>query len=193
MSYETLEYILTFVRRALVLWNAAVAAEALARAALVQQLPVLLVGHDHLAPYCHSPQTQRILALPGVNVEFVRGMIRVDQIGSHRPSYINAILIQSRGTEAIPPCEHCLADRDRPFPSCRRTAGHFGGCCANCKWRDWGSRCTYYDRLDVAEDDIGHANDHRGPPGARGGQGEGTRTRPILLLEEGSAADPIVL
>ena len=45
----------------------------------------------------------------------------------------------------------------------------------------------------MAEDDIGHANDHRGPPGARGGQGEGTRTRPILLLEEGSAADPIVL
>ena len=57
MSYETLEYILTVVRRALVLWNAAAAAEALARAALVQQLPVLLVGHAQLAPYCHSPQS----------------------------------------------------------------------------------------------------------------------------------------
>jgi hypothetical protein len=64
-----------------------------------QQLPVLLVGHDQLAPYCHSPQSQRILALRGVNVEFVRRMIRVDQIGSHRPSYINAIVELTR----IPP------------------------------------------------------------------------------------------
>jgi hypothetical protein len=49
----------------------------------------------------------------------------------------------------------------------------------------------------VAADDIGGADDHPGPPGNnlghRGGQGEGTRGRPILLLEGGSADDPIVL
>ena len=60
------------------LWNAAAAAEALARAALVQQLPVLLVGHAQLALYYHSAQSQRILALPSVNVEFVLGTIRVN-------------------------------------------------------------------------------------------------------------------
>jgi hypothetical protein len=49
----------------------------------------------------------------------------------------------------------------------------------------------------VAADDIGGANDDPGLPGnnlgQRGGQGKDTRERPILLLEGGSANDPIVL
>jgi hypothetical protein len=189
--------LLLIVHRALVLWNAAAARDALARAALQQQLPVLLVGRRQLAHFCHSPMAQRLLARPGVDVEFILDMIRADQIGTHRPSYVNAILIQSRGIVTPAPCDHCVSDRRKPFPSCRRAAGHFGGCCANCKWRDWGSRCTFYNSNDVAADDIGGADDDPGPPGnnlgQRGGQGEGTRGRPILLLEAGSADDPIVL
>jgi hypothetical protein len=50
---------------------------------------------------------------------------------------------------------------------------------------------------DVTADDIGDTNDDPGPLGnnlgQREGQGEGTRGRPILLLEGGSADDPIVL
>ena len=23
-----------------------------------------------------------------------------------------------------------------------RTVGYFGGCCGNCKWKDWGARCS---------------------------------------------------
>jgi Protein of unknown function (DUF3716) len=66
------------------------------------------------------------------------------QMGSHRASYINAILIQSRGVARNPPCGACAADRPglRPFPECRRIQGHFGGCCGNCKWRDHAARCT---------------------------------------------------
>jgi hypothetical protein len=95
------------------------------------------------------------------------------------------------------PYDHCASDRRKPFPSCRRTAGHFVGYCANCKWRDWGSRCTFYNSNNVAADDIRGANDDPGPPGnnlgQREGQGENTRGRPLLLLEGGSADDPIVL
>jgi hypothetical protein len=49
---------------------------------------------------------------------------------------------------------------------------------------------------DVTADDIGDTNDDPGLGnnlGQREGQGEGTRGRPILLLEGGSADDPIVL
>ena len=45
----------------------------------------------------------------------------------------------------------------------------------------------------MAENDIGRAGGHRGFSGLRKGQGEDTRTRPILLLEERSVEDLIVL
>ncbi|KAF2228495.1 hypothetical protein EV356DRAFT_457712, partial [Viridothelium virens] len=31
----------------------------------------------------------------------------------------------------------------RPFPECRQMPSHFGGACANCKWRDHGARCRF--------------------------------------------------
>jgi hypothetical protein len=141
---------------------------ALARVALQQQFPVLLVGCRQLAHFCHSPMAQRLLARPGVDVEFILDMIRVDQIESHKPSYINAILIQSRRIVTPIPCGHYALGHRKPFPSCHRTAGHFGGCCANCKWRDWGNRCIYYNSNEVAADDIGGANDDPGSPGNNG-------------------------
>jgi hypothetical protein len=95
------------------------------------------------------------------------------------------------------PYDHCVSGRRKSFPSCRRAAGHFGGYCANCKWRDWGSRCTFYNSNEVAADDISNIDDDPGPPGnnlgQREGQGEGTRERPILLLESGFANDSIIL
>ena len=124
--------------RALILYDAAVAVAA------VQQNPVLIVGQQQLASFVHSPQGRAILALPGQNVEFVRDSITPAQIGSHRPSYLNGVLIQSRGTTLEQPCLAChsVFPGLRPFPKCRRVAGHFGGACANCKWRDHASRCS---------------------------------------------------
>jgi hypothetical protein len=88
-----------------------------------------------------------VLGLPGQDVEFVRGSITPAQVGTHRPSYINAILIQSRGVVQAPACDACSAARPgfRPFPECRRVPGHFGGCCGNCKWRDHAARCSAKD------------------------------------------------
>jgi hypothetical protein len=68
---------------------------------------------------------------------------------------------------------YCVLGRRKPFPSCRRAAGHFGEYCANCKWRDWDSRCTFYNSNKVAADDIGSTDDDPGPLsnnlGQRGG------------------------
>ncbi|KAF1814162.1 hypothetical protein P152DRAFT_412723, partial [Eremomyces bilateralis CBS 781.70] len=65
------------------------------------------------------------------------------QILSHRPSYINAILIQSRGTAAPTACTECVRRGLTPFPECRRAIAHFSDCCGNCKWRDHGTRCSW--------------------------------------------------
>ena len=125
----------------------------------------------------HSPQGRALLALPGQDVVFVRGSIHPYQIGMHRPSYVNAILIQSRGRVVDQPCQRCrgAVPGPRPFPSCRRANGHFGGCCANCKWPDYASQCTVQDRGNNAP-----APANRGLPLAGGG-GSGTATDPLLI------------
>lgn len=129
----------------MVVWDAAVAQRQLDQVAL-NQIPVLLVGAQQLAPYCHNASQRALLAMPGVNVPFVRGAITPAQVGSHRPSYINAILIQSRGVLSGP-CDRCERSL-RPFLECRRVPGHFGGACGNCKWPDLGARCTERDNDD---------------------------------------------
>lgn len=68
----------------LVLYNQVVARSAITP----NQNPILVVSGQQLAGYTHSPQGRRSLALRGPDVEFVRGSITPDQIGSHRPSYL---------------------------------------------------------------------------------------------------------
>jgi hypothetical protein len=152
--------------RALVLYDAALAA------ANAGQNPVLAVGQQQMATFVHNTVGRAVLALPGQDVEFVRDSITPDQVGSHRPSYINAILIQSRGAAAQPACGACAAARPglRPFPECRRVAGHFGGACANCKWRDHGSRCSVRDEdEDEGGDSPRRSEPPPAPPGGRPG------------------------
>ena len=163
------------------LYNAAVA-----RVAHTQQNPVLLVGQQQLAVYIHSPQGRAALALPGQDVEIVRGSVSPAQILSHRPSYLNAILIQSRDTTLGHPCIACRSVHPglRPFPECRRVVGHFGGACANCKWRDHAARCSV--RGDEDDDVVvtGQRRLEYHPPGNQRGDGGG---------EGSSASTAIVL
>lgn len=88
---------------------------------------------------------QALLALPGRDVPYVPGAITMAQISSNRPSYINAVLIQRAGW--VHPQGDCLNCQRRgtlrPFTECRRTPGHFGGCCGNCKWRDQARQCPW--------------------------------------------------
>ena len=81
----------------------------------------------------------------------------------NRPSYVNAILVQSRGAPpvAAPPraAGGCTAysvlgtpagDR-KAFLECRHMPGHFGGGCGNCKWQDHAARCSVRDGQEEPE------------------------------------------
>lgn len=150
--------------RALVLYDALAAALAVA----AQGDPILRVGGQVLGPLCHNNLQQTVLAMPGRDVRFVRGSITQQQVRTHRPSYVNAILIQSRGSLVPGGCSRCRRSPQlrRPFPECRRVVGHFGGCCGNCKWRDHAARCVVREAevvdLVSSDDDDSPDDDDRG-------------------------------
>lgn len=107
---------------------------------------MLPVGSRELAGYLHTDEQRMLLDLPGQDVPFIPGRINWQQLVQHRDSYINALLIQSRGIRMQHPCAACQSTRGRPvFPECRRVPGAYNGCCANCKWRDHASHCTIQD------------------------------------------------
>jgi hypothetical protein len=157
------------------------------------------VAGRQLRPYIKNPLQDAVLRLPGRAVTFLRGRVRPDQIMGMRDSYVNAFLIQSRGTATDPPCGACqdkmILDPDgyaNPFPTCVRLPGHFGGSCGNCKWRDHAARCSRGDNPGSST-----RPPRRGRSGqrARRGQGrsrtnQGQRQRQVT---SGSAENPIDL
>jgi hypothetical protein len=166
-------------------------------AAPAGQDPVLRVAGQQMATFAHNSLQRAVLALPGRDVPFVRGAITPAQVSTHRPSYINAILIQSRGV-LVPGggCLHCRTRGSRPFLECRRLPGHFGGSCGSCKWRDHAERCTAKDNnnIDLIGDGDSDDSDHSWPdndenPPDQGNNG-GMRALPPA---GGSAANPIQL
>jgi Protein of unknown function (DUF3716) len=136
------------------LYNAVVAAANAAAAApqgLLVVAPRLPVGGQELAPLVHSQLGRAVLVLPGQPISYRPGQITPEQVLMHRPSYINALLIQSRGVVQVPACTRCQRGRG-PFPECRRVQGHFGGCCGNCKWPDAAARCVFPITINVDSD-----------------------------------------
>lgn len=101
----------------------------------------LQIGGQELAVACHNVLQRAVFVMPGLNVPYVAGAITPNQIMSHRPSYINALLIQSRGTPSATPCTECSRRGSGPFLACVKLHGHFGGACGSCKWRDHAVRC----------------------------------------------------
>ena len=83
--------------------------------------------------------------------------VTAQKIFNRRPSHINVILIQSRGVPCEKPCEGCrkldAKSSRKPFPECRRAAGHFGGACGNCKWHDGAARCSVRDDHESVQPD----------------------------------------
>ncbi|EDN10720.1 predicted protein [Histoplasma mississippiense (nom. inval.)] len=114
------------------------------------------------------------------------------QVRSHRPSYINAILIQSRGRTEPHACLACRSAHPglQPFPECRRLPGHFGGACGNCKWRDHAIRCSVRDGegvevIEIVDDDD---DEEDGPQRRMRGPSEQQ-----LLTAGSTPAAPIIL
>jgi hypothetical protein len=148
-----------------------------------------MVGGQQLAVLCHNSLQQTVLALPGRDVVFVRGRITPQQLVTHRPSYVNALLIQSRGVVRARPCTECSRRGLSPFPECRQVAGHFGGACGNCKWRDHAARC--HSPSPASSDDEDGDEDDMPPPA--GPRRLPAPVQPRLLMSSGSSEDPIVL
>ncbi len=140
ISATAVRWSLTLFNRALVLFNPAAGA-----AVSGANTSVLRVANAAVFANWPLNSLQRaILALPGQDVPYVTGRITQAQVASNRPSYINGILIQRAG--AVHPQGNCLNCQRRglsPFTKCRRTQGHFGGCCGNCKWREHASQCPW--------------------------------------------------
>ena len=95
-------------------------------------------------------ETQRaILRLPSrETLLFVQGWITAKHIASQRPSYVNGLLVHSRGHDAPVSCVQCAEKRAKnalgPFLTCRVLPGSYHNSCSNCKWFDNTSTCSLY-------------------------------------------------
>ena len=60
-----------------------------------------------------------------------------------RSSHVAAFVIASRGSIQAEPCTRCTTNKDKKmFVECIQWPHFYGGCCANCKWHDYGRKCT---------------------------------------------------
>jgi hypothetical protein len=175
---------------------------------------IVRIGGQELRPFGHSPAQRTVIGMPPrTHVIIVDRRVRPHQILSNRPSYINALLISSRGVWQPDACTACRAKIEAdpngyasPFAFCVRIVGQFGGACNNCKWLDHGARCSFHGVDDNAlpaaggrgPDDEDEDDDESGAAGGasrtniRGLIGSGSAANPIIL-DDGSAANPIVL
>ncbi|KAH6851052.1 hypothetical protein B0I37DRAFT_444985 [Chaetomium sp. MPI-CAGE-AT-0009] len=123
-------------------WNAAKGDRAVPavsiyiRDALTEQSLV----HDTQRNIFRMPSRETIL--------FVQGWITAKHIASQRPSYVNGLLIHSRGQDSAVACVQCAEKRSKyalgPFLSCRVLPGSYHNSCSNCKWFDNTASCSLY-------------------------------------------------
>jgi hypothetical protein len=147
------------------------------------RLVLLRAGGQELQPLVRTKVGRELLALPGSDVEFLLGRISPSQIMQFRPSYINAILIQSRGGDDPYHCCGSCRERTAPFPYCRRFEGQFEGACGNCKWRDHGQSCSLTRTNGVNLGLPASSRSFSTGNGTNGGDGngDGTVDSPIIL------------
>ncbi|KAK4118694.1 hypothetical protein N657DRAFT_583143 [Parathielavia appendiculata] len=114
-------------------------------------IPMLSIRiRDALTEQSLVHETQRaIFRLPSrETILFVQGWITAKHIASQRPSYVNGLLIHSRGQDAPSSCLQCSEKRAKstlgPFLTCRVLPGSYHNSCSNCKWFDNTSNCSLY-------------------------------------------------
>lgn len=98
------------------------------------------IVHESQRPIFHMPGREILY--------YVQGWITARHVASKRPSYVNGLLIHSRGQDAPVSCSQCVERRDKnalgPFLTCRILQGVFHNSCSNCKWFDNTSTCSLY-------------------------------------------------
>jgi len=131
--------------RALILYNTYVVTFTLAAA---DEDSVLFVDQQQVTQYTYFSQTRGILMLLNVNVLFVKLHILLNQVRTHQPSYINAILIQSQDVLISAGCTNCQTHSMTLFLKCHCTSEHFDECCGNFKWHDHAA-CYFIRNNDI--------------------------------------------
>ncbi len=118
---------------------------------IAPQRQFLRIGERQLAEMCFSQRQRTILRMRGQDVQIFAGRVTTRQIESGRPSYINAMLIQSRGNLRLREpvmCRSCAQNPTRgPLTECRVLPNRFNNCCGNCKWRDQLQSCSHTSML----------------------------------------------
>jgi hypothetical protein len=77
------------------------------------------------------------------DVEIFENRVTEQQIRSALPAYVNALLLQFRGIINTIACNLCRTRENRgPLVQCVSLENEWNGCCANCKWRNHGARCS---------------------------------------------------
>ncbi|KAL4788754.1 hypothetical protein BDV19DRAFT_383652 [Aspergillus venezuelensis] len=103
-------------------------------------------GNRALFDLCHNEIQKEVWAFPSYEFVVRVGSLSVKQLQTARPSYVNAILIASRGVKVREPCKH---NSRWVFGEQVRIPGYWNGCCAGCKWKDGGAKCTYFDPYEL--------------------------------------------
>lgn len=123
-------------------WNRAKAEHAMTVVSISvrEALTEALLVHDTQRAIFREPSREVIY--------FVQGWITARHIASQRPSYVNGLLIHSRGRDATVSCASCADRRAKgslgPFLVCRVLDGQYHNSCSNCKWFDNTSACSLY-------------------------------------------------
>jgi hypothetical protein len=164
--------------------------------------PLPIAGRE-LDQFAYGSLSRQLLAVPGFDVIHTPGALHGQQLASQRASYINALLIQSRGYLLIQDCDHCMEmDVRRPFPFCVRMPGYFGGACGNCKWPDKAHRCSVRDgqpgnavrpravRPALPQAPLNPSSGTSSPTASRSGS---SSQNPIHVPDTGDEGDPITI
>ncbi|KAL3435104.1 hypothetical protein BDV09DRAFT_185238 [Aspergillus tetrazonus] len=98
-------------------------------------------GDRALFDLCHNNVQREVWRFPSYEFVVRVGALTVKQVRTARPSYVNAILIASRGVKTR---ESCSMNTRSVFGEHVRIPGYWNGACAGCKWKDGGARCDFY-------------------------------------------------
>lgn len=97
-------------------------------------------GNEALRTFCHTTAQKEVWRFPAFEFAVRKGSLSVAQIRTGRASYVNALLIASRGLRQHTACEK---NTRAVFGEDVRVPGFWGGSCAGCKWRDGAASCSY--------------------------------------------------
>lgn len=97
-------------------------------------------GNEALRTFCHTAAQKEVWRFPSFEFVVRKGSLTVNQIRTGRASYVNALLIASRGLRQHIACEK---NTRAVFGEDVRVPGFWGGSCAGCKWRDGAASCSY--------------------------------------------------